>query len=152
MTVASTPVSAPARSGRASALTALDRPECLRLLSTVAIGRIVVSVGSGARPIIRPVHFAFDRVSQSVVFRSLPGGKLYALLHSAHAAFEADAIDAEGGDSWSVIVEGSAEEVRDHMELRRLDRLGVPGRLGGPDARWMRIRARTVSGRRLSSG
>ena len=152
MTVASTPVSGPAEENRAAALTALDRSECLRLLSTAAIGRIVVPVGSGARPVIRPVHFAFDHVSQSVVFRSLPGGKLYALLHSTRAAFEADAIDAEGGGGWSVIVEGSAEAVRDPMELRRLERLGVPGWLGGQEARWMRIRARTVSGRRLSTG
>lgn len=135
--------------GQDATLTTLPRPECLRLLSTAAVGRVVVPVGPGARPVIRPVHFVFDIASQSVVFRSLPGSKLYALLHSARATFEADAIDVQARNGWSVIVEGAVETVRDPMELRRL---GLSDWPVGREARWMRIRARTVSGRRLGAG
>lgn len=132
-------------------LQVLDRAECLRLLATVGVGRVVVPVGPSARPVIRPIHFAFDKVSQSVVFRSAQGGKLYALMHSGRATFEADEVDASARNGWSVIIEGATEPVTDAMELRRLERLQVPGWVGGPEARWMRIRARTVSGRRLTA-
>ena len=130
----------------------LDRDECLRLLGTVTLGRVVVPVGPRSRPVIRPVSFAFDQPSHSVVFRSLPGSKLYALLHSSWAAFEADAVDPVSRVGWSVVVEGSVEPVRDPMELRRLERLGLAGWLSAADARGMRVRARTVTGRRLCAG
>lgn len=138
--------------GPVPGLIVLDRSECLELLRTVQIGRVVVPVGPSARPVIRPVHFAFDAVSQSVVFRSLPGGKLYALLHSSRAVFEVDGADPHADSMWSVIIEGAVEAVRDPMELRRLGRLELVERFTGAETRWMRIRARTVSGRRLMSG
>jgi nitroimidazol reductase NimA-like FMN-containing flavoprotein (pyridoxamine 5'-phosphate oxidase superfamily) len=130
--------------------TELTRAECLSLLATGAIGRVVVTIGAQSRSVIRPVNYVFDAVSQSVVFRSTPGGKLYALLHSTSACFEADDIDVAARTGWSVIIMGVTEPVRDAMELRRLGRLALHSWVAGPDAELIRIRARTVSGRRIS--
>lgn len=129
----------------------LSRAECLDLLAGADVGRVVVTIGAESRPLIRPVNFVFDAVSQSVVFRSAQGSKLYALLHSVRACFEVDEFDVRGGTGWSVIIEGVTEAVHDVMELRRLERLGLHSWVTGPDSRWVRIRARTVSGRRIAT-
>src|SRR5437899_7935 len=88
----------------------LSREECLRLLAANSFGRLVVNLGEGA-PVIRPVNYAFDEASQCVVFRTAAGSKLHALMHSAHAAFEVDAIDPDQRVGWSVIIVGATEEV-----------------------------------------
>ena len=130
-------------------MVALDRDECLALLATVAVGRVVVPLGASAQPVIRPVHYVFDPVSQSVVFRSVEGSKLYALLHSTRATFEIDSVDAGAHTGWSVIIQGVSEPVHDTVEIRRLERLAPDNWFTATDARWIRIRARTVTGRRL---
>lgn len=130
----------------------LSRTECLELLATGVIGRVVVALGAGSRPVIRPVNYAFDTASQSVVFRSVVGSKLYALLHSARACFEVDYIDVEGRRAWSVIIEGVPEPVVNATELHRLEHLGLHSWVTGPEAHWIRIRARTVSGRIVDAG
>jgi uncharacterized protein len=131
--------------------TELTRAECLNLLATGTIGRVVVSIGAQSRPMIRPVTYLFDTVSQSVIFRSTPGSKLYALLHTTLACFEADEIDVAARTGWSVIIEGATEPVRDVIELRRLGRLALHSWVAGPESQVIRIRARTVSGRRISA-
>jgi nitroimidazol reductase NimA-like FMN-containing flavoprotein (pyridoxamine 5'-phosphate oxidase superfamily) len=50
----------------------LDRSECLRLLASRPLGRVVVNV-QGWVPVIRPVNYAFDPSSQSVVLRTRAG-------------------------------------------------------------------------------
>ena len=129
----------------------LTRAECLHLLATGSIGRVAVTIGAPSRPVIRPVNYVFDTVSQSVVFRSTPGSKLYALLHSTTACFEADDIDVAARTGWSVIIQGVTEPVRDATELRRLGRLALHSWVAGPESQLIRIRARTVSGRRVSA-
>ena len=89
----------------------LARPECLRLLATTSIGRVVVSVPAWDHPMIRPVNYLFDESSQSVLLRSAIGSKLHSLLRSARAAFEIDGIDHAGDVGWSVIITGVCEEI-----------------------------------------
>lgn len=126
----------------------LSREECLGLLALHDLGRLAVCLGEGA-PVIRPVNYVFDKASQSVVFRTAPGSKFHALLHSADAAFEIDGTDGEVRTGWSVIIRGVADEVRDPGEIRRLDGLGLEPRAPGRKHHWVRIRAWKVSGRRI---
>jgi nitroimidazol reductase NimA-like FMN-containing flavoprotein (pyridoxamine 5'-phosphate oxidase superfamily) len=135
-----------------SPLVELSRDECLELLTGAVIGRVVVPIGASRRPVIRPVNFAFDPASQSVVFRSVPGGKLHALLHAAEASFEVDAFDPEHRTGWSVIIQGVTEPVTAPTEVRRLERLTLHSWLTGTNGQLIRIRARTVSGRRIQAG
>lgn len=128
----------------------LTRPDCLRLLATTSVGRVVVTVKDWDQPVIRPVNYVFDRSSQSVLIRSAEGSKLSALLRSAHAAFEIDGTDPVGRVGWSVIILGVSEEITNPAELQRIEGLGLEPWAPGHKGHWIRIRAVTVSGRRIS--
>jgi uncharacterized protein len=126
----------------------LPRAECLDLLGRTRFGRLAVSRGEGA-PIVRPLNYVFDPRSQSVVFRTAEGSKLSGLLRAQEAAFEIDGIEPGGRTGWSVVIIGVADEVTIPSEIRRLDKLGLEVWAPGPRSHWVRIRARTVSGRRI---
>lgn len=131
-----------------SELLELARPECLRLLAATSFGRLAVNMGDGP-PVIRPVNYVFDEPSQSVIFRTALGSKFYALLNSAQAAFEIDGTDPTGRTGWSVIILGMTEEVANQVEVRGLETIGVDPWAPGFKGHWVRIRANTVSGRRI---
>jgi nitroimidazol reductase NimA-like FMN-containing flavoprotein (pyridoxamine 5'-phosphate oxidase superfamily) len=131
-------------------LTELSRSECLALLAAGNFGRLVVTT-PGGRPLIRPVNYAFDQRSQSVIFRTDRGAKLSALLHHARACFEIDAFDPADGEAWSVIITGVTEQITQPVELARLDHLDIQPWAPGEHPYWVRIRARIVSGRRIQS-
>jgi nitroimidazol reductase NimA-like FMN-containing flavoprotein (pyridoxamine 5'-phosphate oxidase superfamily) len=128
----------------------LARAECLNLLRRTHFGRLAVSRGEGA-PIIRPLNYVFDRRSQSVVFRTERGSKLHGLLRAKEAAFEIDGVEPGGRTGWSVVIIGVADEVTIPSEIRRLEQLGLEVWAPGPRSHWVRIRARTVSGRRIAA-
>lgn len=144
---AQAPISPPP-TGAGGALAELTRAECLELLAGECVGRLAVSMGDGA-PLIRPVNFVFDGASQSVVLRTAAGSKLHVLLRRAKAAFEIDGFDRPARTGWSVIVLGTSEEVTSPAEIHRLETLGVQPWLPGDTPHWVRIRAGTVSGRRI---
>jgi uncharacterized protein len=133
-----------------STLLELPRAECLNLLGRTHFGRLAVGRGEGA-PIIRPLNYVFDPRSQSVVFRTAQGSKLHGLLRAKEAAFEIDGIEPGGRTGWSVVIIGVAEAVTLPSEIRRLDKLGLEVWAPGPRSHWVRIRARTVSGRRIAA-
>jgi nitroimidazol reductase NimA-like FMN-containing flavoprotein (pyridoxamine 5'-phosphate oxidase superfamily) len=135
----------------APALADLSRDECLRLLGAGQIGRLVVLTGLGNTPVIRPVNYVFDEASQSVVFRCTEGTKLVTLLRASRAWFEVDEIDPANRTGWSVLIAGVTEPVTDRREIHRLERLGLESWIAGPESRWVRIRARVVSGRRVAA-
>lgn len=124
----------------------LSRDDCLGLLAEHSFGRLAVTM---ATPVIRPVNYVFDERSQSVVFRTAAGSKLHALLLEANAAFEIDGIDPASRTGWSVIIVGSSEEITNPSEIRRLAQLGLDDWAPGLKPHWMRIRAWTVTGRRI---
>jgi nitroimidazol reductase NimA-like FMN-containing flavoprotein (pyridoxamine 5'-phosphate oxidase superfamily) len=130
----------------ANAVRVLSRDECLQLLAANNFGRLAVTMET---PVIRPVNYAFDERSQSVVFRTAAGSKFHALLLQANAAFEIDGIDADARTGWSVIITGVAQEITNPSEIRRLDRLGLDHWAPGAKPYWMRIRAWTVTGRQI---
>jgi uncharacterized protein len=126
----------------------LPRAECLRLLAAHRFGRLAVALAEGA-PLIRPVNYIFDEPSQSVVFRTSSGSKLHALLQVGEAAFEIDGVDEGSRTGWSVVLHGVAEQVSNQTDVRRLDSLGIAPWAPGNKRHWVRIRARTVTGRRI---
>jgi nitroimidazol reductase NimA-like FMN-containing flavoprotein (pyridoxamine 5'-phosphate oxidase superfamily) len=124
----------------------LSREECLRLLASNRFGRLAVAMDS---PVIRPINYVFDERSQSVVFRTGAGSKFHAMLMNGNAAFEIDGIDEASRTGWSVIIVGMTEEITNAADLRRLDGLGLETWIPGHKPHWMRIRAWTVTGRRI---
>ncbi|HLZ36302.1 MAG TPA: pyridoxamine 5'-phosphate oxidase family protein, partial [Mycobacteriales bacterium] len=97
-------------------LEVLSREECLTLLETVPVGRIVVTIS--ALPVILPVHFSV--VDGTVVIRTSPGTKLATATRNTVVAFEADSVDAQGEVGWSVAVTGTAASVSDPVERQAL--------------------------------
>lgn len=82
------------------------------------MGRI--SVTMRALPTILPVNYVLDPVTESIVFRTGYGTKLYAAGRNAVVAFEIDQVDEATCRGWSVVAIGTAFEVIDPTELARL--------------------------------
>lgn len=99
-------------------LTILSRDESLALLASKSVGRI--SVTMRALPTILPVNYALDPGTESIVFRTGYGTKLYAAGRNAVVAFEIDEVDEATRSGWSVVVIGTASEVTAPAELARL--------------------------------
>ncbi len=112
----------------------------------------MVLISAAETPIIRPVNYRFDVASQSVVFRTGVGSKFDALARSARALFEIDSMDPETRTAWSVIISGATEVVTRPAEIRRLGELGLELWAPGERPNWVRIRARTVTGRAVVAG
>lgn len=126
----------------------MGRDGCMRMLAAASggVGRIALSVSPAT---IRPVNYAFDDQTQSVVFRSALGSKLREGLSSGTAAFEIDGTDPAEQTGWSVIIVGEAEEVTDPGEIERLDAFELEPWAPGAKTHWVRISATSVSGRRI---
>jgi hypothetical protein len=122
----------------------LDHDECLRLVRSSTLGRLAVVVEE--QPLVFPVNFTLDH--NAVVLRTDEGTKLYAARHG-FVAFECDDIDRTYHTGWSVLISGNAEEIREPVEIARLDRLPLGPWAPGPKPVWLRIRPRTITGRRI---
>jgi hypothetical protein len=80
------------------ALRQLSRDECLALMASVSLGRIVYT--QRALPAVELVNFALDH--GDIVIRTDGGGKLAAATQHSVVAFEADCLDAGIGlSSWA---------------------------------------------------
>ncbi|MEK0097209.1 pyridoxamine 5'-phosphate oxidase family protein [Streptomyces sp. A475] len=101
----------------------LDRQECLRLLATARVGRIVHTYH--ALPAVLPVPFCLD-ADFTVVVRTSAESRLAGAIDRAVVAFQADEVDPAERSGWSVVVTGRATAVTDPAEHGRLRRTG-PG-------------------------
>lgn len=127
-------------------LVELDEAECLRLLGTVRLGRIALSVG--ALPAVFPIHFAL--VGRDPVFRTEAGAKLSAASAGNVVCLEVDDVDPEFHSGWSVMVVGQAHVVTDGAELVEARQLPLQPWVGAGDA-FVRIRSAIVTGRRIGA-
>ena len=125
-------------------LEVLERDECDRLLATQTVGRVGVC---GGRPGVFPVLFA--TLDGDVVIRTAPGEKLIAAALNRELVFEVDDFDVDSRSGWSVNVLGAAEEIEDPSERARAEALGLEPWAGEVRDRYVRIRAKEVSGRRI---
>lgn len=126
-------------------LEVLSRAECLTLLATAPVGRIVYT--ELALPAIRPVNFVVHE--GSVVIRTSGRGSLAAAADGAVVAFEADHFTAVPRTGWSVTVLGRAREATEPGEVARLARLPLAAWTPVPQDRFVVISIEAISGRRL---
>lgn len=87
----------------------LSRDAALGLLDGARLARVGVSVD--ALPVVLPVFITL--IDDRIVFRTVPGTKLHAAVNGAIVAVEADRLDEDSGNGWSVLVRGVAREVTD---------------------------------------
>jgi nitroimidazol reductase NimA-like FMN-containing flavoprotein (pyridoxamine 5'-phosphate oxidase superfamily) len=91
-------------------LTVLDTDECWRLLAAGGVGRVAMEAADGL--VVMPVNFAVD--AGVVVFRTTEGGLLgRAAEWGRTVAFEADELDHQLRQGWSVLVRGELRRVPD---------------------------------------
>lgn len=103
----------------------LSAEECLELLGSVAVGRVVFT--QRALPAIRPVNHLLDQ--GDIVIRTHLGGGLSSAVGATRGlvvAYEADEIDPERRRGWSVVVTGTARMVTDSRQRARYEELLHP--------------------------
>jgi uncharacterized protein len=130
-----------------SDLKQLTRDECLQLMASAPVGRIIYT--RQALPAVELVNFALD--NGDIIIRTDHGGKLAAATREAVVAFEADGLDPERHAGWSVTVIGQSQEVIDPDEIGRLTRIGLNSWAPGNRRHFIRISPGILNGRRLSS-
>ncbi len=124
----------------------LSSEECLRLLGSVRVGRVGLSIQ--ALPVVLPVNFSL--LDDDVVIRTVGGTKFHAAAKGAVLAFEADSYEPAGAAGWSVLVQGVARVVTDPSELRQVAGLTLESwALDGSADRYIRITPSRLSGRRF---
>jgi hypothetical protein len=128
-----------------SALQHLSRGECLTLMASVPVGRIIYT--RRALPAVELVNFALDH--GDIVIRTDRGGKLAAATRGVVVAFEADQVDVTGQSGWSVTAVGPSSEVTDPGELARLRTIGLRTWAPGVRDYFIRISPVMLNGRRL---
>ena len=103
----------------------LDQVEAMRLLASVAYGRVVFTLN--ALPAIRPVNHLVD--DGAIIIRTRLTTAISAAVRSAReliVAYEADSFDNESNAGWSVVVTGRAHAVTDADQISRYEQLLHP--------------------------
>ena len=123
----------------------LSHGECLRLMASVPVGRIIYT--RQAMPAVELVNFALDR--GDIIIRTGHGGTLAAATRGTVVAFEADSLDPSGQVGWSVTAIGHSHEVTDAEEISRLEQIGLSSWATGEYEHFIRISPGILSGRQL---
>jgi len=124
----------------------LPESECWKLLSSVALGRLVTSVDG--EPEIFPVNFVVQH--RTVLFRTAEGTKLVSAAINNRVLFEADEHNVSEG--WSVIVKGTARALRTDEEIAEAERGQLLPWTATVKQHYVRIRPLSVTGRRFVFG
>ncbi|MGV9803249.1 pyridoxamine 5'-phosphate oxidase family protein [Mycobacterium sp. NPDC003449] len=127
-------------------VTLLGEDESWRLLSGVALGRFVTTIGT--RLEIFPVNFVVAH--RTVLFRTAEGTKLITAVMSDRVLFEADDHTVSGG--WSVIVRGTAELLETPEDIAEAERAQLLSWTTTEKRRYVRISPKEISGRRFTFG
>jgi len=130
---------------RVATVSELSREECLTLLASTAVGRMVFT--ASALPAVVPVTYALDggaavcqTASSSRLARAADGGVL------ALQTYEVDVVTRSG---WSVIATGRAEVLHDPVQVRRVADLVQPWVPGSADVA-IRLPLTVLTGRRIT--
>ena len=123
----------------------LSREECLALLPTVPVGRLVFT--ERALPAVVPVNFVV--AEGRVVIRTGATSSLAAAVRGAVVAFQVDEFDARARNGWSVTVTGRAAELTDPGELARAAALPLMPWVGGTLDHVVVVPIELVDGRRV---
>jgi Predicted flavin-nucleotide-binding protein len=119
----------------------LSTAECWARLSEARLGRLATLAGGEVD--IFPVNYCVD--GASILFRTAPGTKLFALTVHNSVTFEADAYTDES--AWSVVVRGRARELQLQSEIDAADRLPLTPWIPTLKERYVRIEPTELTGR-----
>jgi len=123
----------------------LEEDGCYELLGQSSLGRVGVTMD--ALPAIFPVNYAL--IELQIVFSTGHGTKLTAALNAAVVAFEADFVNEQGTEAWSVQAIGRAILVDPGSDLEAAAKVAVRALAPVPRRFLVKIRPARISGRRL---
>ncbi|BBY19528.1 pyridoxamine 5'-phosphate oxidase family protein [Mycolicibacterium litorale] len=127
-------------------VTALTEDESWALLSSMALGRLAISVSG--QPDIFPVNFVVQR--RTILIRTAEGTKLAAAMTNGQVAFEVDDHNVE--HAWSVVVKGRAKVLMYADEIADAERAQVIPWTATVKRRFLRITPTSITGRRFRFG
>lgn len=122
----------------------LPRAQCIELLESVPIGRVVFT--HGGLPQVLPVAFIVE--GDDVVLRTASGSRLATAADDGVVTFQADSIHTAARTGWSVVVTGHARLETDPRVQERIAARLVPWAPGIKDA-YICIPMTIVTGRRI---
>jgi uncharacterized protein len=126
----------------------LDAAECLRLLTTVPIGRVIFT--DRALPDVVLVNYVLH--NGMIVLPTGKGSKLSTAVRNVVVAFEVDDFDVTTWTGWSVTVVGRARLICGGDELAKLSRLDLRSPEPGYREQFVAISADILNGRRRTAG
>ncbi|HZX04647.1 pyridoxamine 5'-phosphate oxidase family protein [Kribbella sp.] len=128
-----------------SRLQILSPADCLRLLGSVPLGRLVYTYAG--LPAIRLVNFVVD--DDTIVFNTGQGDKFRAAERGDVVAFEADDVEAERHVGWTVTAIGHLSVVTADERADLRQRLPLHSWMPMDDPQFVRLGIESVQGRRL---
>lgn len=130
--------------GARPVLAQLSTAECWDKLGGHGVGRVAMPVQPG--PAVLPVNYLVDE--GTIVYRTTPGGPAQPAPGEG-VSFQVDQIDDHLSRGWSVLLTGTAEHVEDGAEADRLAERAPEPWAGGDRPVWIRVRPKSVTGRRI---
>lgn len=121
----------------------LDRADCLALLGTQTLGRLVFT--RRALPDVLPAHYHLE--GENILIRLTVGSPAAVASLGAVVAFEADHFDPQSWTGWSVTIVGQAREVNGADRPGALSTLPSWGVDGG--GLFLSVPAERITGHRL---
>ena len=134
----------PPGAGDGDGLVELTRAQCLALLATQDVGRLVFT--SASLPAIVPVAYLLD--GDSIVLRTSAGSRVARHAVDTVVAFEVDQVSRSLHSGWSVVVTGRSAREEDPGVVARLQQK-LPRWVGGERDVVLRIGLELVTGRRV---
>jgi uncharacterized protein len=127
-------------------VTVLSEDESWKLMSTVALGRLITSFAG--EPEVFPVNYVVQ--DGTVLFRTAEGTKLFSAVASHTVVFEVD--DHNVTDGWSVIARGRARLLKTDADIHQAERAQLLPWTATPKPHYVRISPTEVTGRRFRFG
>lgn len=88
----------------------------------------------------------------NIYFRTAEGSKLFSLTLNDDVLFEADHVDAEAQEAWSVIVKGSARALTSTSDIEKADELPLKPWLPTLKYNYVVVTPNDISGRKFHLG
>ena len=126
----------------------LSDEESLELLATKTFGRLVVRRKDDMD--LFPLNYLVHE--GEIYFRTAEGSKLFSLTLNNDVLFEADNVDADSQEAWSVVVKGNARTLSSNAEIEAADQMPLKPWLPTLKYNYVVVSPNEISGRKFHLG
>lgn len=126
----------------------LSDEESLELLATKTFGRLVVRRKDDMD--LFPLNYLVHE--GEIYFRTAEGSKLFSLTLNNDVLFEADNVDGDSQEAWSVVVKGTARTLSSNAEIEAADQLPLKPWLPTLKYNYVVVTPNDISGRKFHLG